>query len=383
MKKIAILGAGLTGCMYAYKLRKLGYDITIFEKLGVIGGLCRTDYLQNIPYEPFGPHIFHTNKKNVIEFLYNLGIKFNNYQHRIGVKIKNDDEIYEWPITLRTIKKLLKKINKKKLINEIMAALFIEKNKKYDNFEDRVIDMMGKTLYKIFVKDYTKKQWHIDPKKMLSTWVSKRIEFRMNNDNRLFSDQFQGMPINGYNELFNVLIKDCKVITNFPIRSYKEIDSNKYDVIISTIPIDLLCEYKFGKLDWIGTSFSIIVNDIIKWPYPYGVINYMNEPEILRITNYNIMYEILNKPYILGYEIPNLNVINYPIYTKNSIKKYNQYVKYVLSNHRMSKFFLAGRLGTYKYINMDDAINAVLNAYLLVSVWNDIGIDTKYDYLKI
>lgn len=344
MKNVLIVGAGISGATCARILAEKNYNITVIDKNNFIGGNCY-DYLSNDNscfIHKFGPHIFHTSNKIVWDFV-NKFSKFNNYVHCVYTKI--NDDIYTFPINLDVISKLFNthiysKDEADVLIHDIHFL-------RPQNFEQAAINAVGTKIYNTFIKNYTQKQWNCDPKQ-LSVQIFNRINIRYNFNNDYFPNQYQGQPITGYTNLIKNILnhKNIKIQLNKNFFTY---NVEKYDLIIYSGSFDNL-EYRSIKFN----HYTLNTNN------GFSVLNTPDDNKITRITNFNILHKISNT---------NINTINYcqqipvknnelnqlyPIYNEKNLTLYKNNV--ILMKKLYKNIVFIGRLGLYKYLDMDKAI---------------------------
>jgi UDP-galactopyranose mutase len=367
MTDFLIVGSGFYGSVLAERISNiLKKKVLIIDQRNHIGGNCYTkiDKKTGIEYHVYGTHIFHTSNKNVWNYI-NKFTDFNNYRHQVLTSHKN--KIFQMPINLETINSFYKKS-----FNPKQAELFLKKitkkykKKNYNNFEDKAISQIGKDLYSAFIKNYTKKQWNKDPKNLPSS-IFNRLPLRLSyNEDYYDQTQWQGIPKNGYTEIFKNLLKNKKidVVLN---RSY---DLNfkikpKY-LTIYTGPLDKLLSFKFGKLEWRSLKFK-------KKYYNYedyqgsSVINYpdlkqkytrIHEPKHLHPER-----KVFKKNQTLTieeYPSTNINEPYYPINNEINRTMHRRYKDY-LKNY--NKFTFGGRLADYAYYDMDMTISAALKKF--------------------
>lgn len=330
--KIAIIGAGISGLISAYLLSNKNCKIDIFEsRKNEIGGNCFDELTSKYYYQKYGPHIFHTNNKNIWDFL-NKFSTFEPYQHKVCSLINGNLK----NIPLHT--------------NEIQ----INKNKDiYKNAEDFLISSIGENLTNKYFKYYSEKQWGCKLSN-LPVEVVNRIPINEIGENRYFpKDHYQGIPSEGFTILCNNLLKSIKNV-NLIYKKVNENIINSYDLVILTGRIDEFYKYKFGKLSYRYINFEKRI--IQKETYQeYAVINYPNDYDFTRITEYN--HFLKNKKFklcCLGLEYPSDNEQYEPCYpifwdkeSQNKFELYSQLDKKVVS---------IGRLGSFKYMNIDKVI---------------------------
>jgi UDP-galactopyranose mutase len=341
--RIAIIGAGLSGCTMARLLHERGREVVIFEKEPRPGGLCSSGVHEGRIYQLFGPHNLHTHNEEVIAFLCKFS-KFNHYLHRVGTFV--DGKTLSYPISLKTIGKLKEK---ERILKEIAS---LPKEIDMSNFETCVVSMLGKTLYKKFIENYTLKFWGIQPKKMSAEWAPKRIEIREDDSLSYFKNEWQGLPEKGYTPMFEKMLEGIQVRYNARIEDYRVL---KYDLVISTVPIDELFNFCHGRLSYRGLEFEVHFGES-KWEDArYGCINFPDsDVAYTRKCNYSLCYR--NGPvrsYIVGYDFPGNNSRMYPIYTPENERIFNKYLKRLV---RVKNLISIGRLGLFRYYDMDEAM---------------------------
>ncbi len=363
-----IIGSGFYGAVLAERIANvLKKKVLILEKRNHIGGNCysETDKISGIEYHKYGTHIFHTSNNLVWNYI-NDFTKFNNYRHQVITKHKN--KVFQMPINLETINSFYNKSfspTEAKKFLETKSKKFKKNN--YENFEDKAKSQIGKELYEAFIKNYTKKQWNKNPTSLPST-IFNRLPIRFNyNEDYYSGNQWQGIPLNGYTEIFKNLTcnKRIQIIYN------KKFDLNsnivpKY-LTIYTGPLDKLIKYKFGKLEWRSLKFKkeiLNINDF----QGSSVMNYsdLKEPytRIHEPKHLHPERKIIDKNQTLIIkEFPDTNDKEpfYPINdNKNRLihRKYKQYI-----DKNIKKFTFGGRLADYAYYDMDMTISAALTKF--------------------
>jgi UDP-galactopyranose mutase len=342
MKKVAIIGAGISGitATWALKQRNKHLEIDLFEsREDQIAGNCYDSYIGDSYLQKYGPHIFHTNNREVWIWL-NKFCKFDLYQHK--VYSYTEGQYFEFP---------LKRKQWKELIEE-------EKAKEIDltNAETYLNTAIGKTLTDMFFRGYSKKQWNVDLCE-LPIEIVQRIPIRENNDTRYFTDKYQGMPYGGYSSLFENILLDCGTKIKYCKKNikYKELENKNYDLIILTGRPDFFFENKYGELQYRKLIFNIDIEKISKYQKT-AVINYPNDYDFTRITAFDMLssFTQLQRSCFICREYPSWEegIDCYPIlFDKSNRLKFIRYEEDKLDN-----VLFLGRLGKYKYLNMDQAI---------------------------
>ena len=356
-----IVGAGLAGSVLAERLARIeNKKILLVEKRNHIGGNTFDYYNEDgLLVHKFGPHIFHTNSKDVYSYLSHF-TEWRPYEHRVLASV--DGLLLPIPINLNTINELYG-LN----LNVTQVAGFLEakaiKNGHPQTSEDAVVAKVGRELYEKFFKGYTKKQWNLDPSE-LDASVTSRIPTRSNRDNRYFTDTYQSMPLHGYTKMFEKMLDhpNIKLLLN---TDYKEIvGSISFKKMIYTGPIDYFYDYKYGKLPYRSIDFKFQTFDQELFQQT-GTINYPNEHAYTRITEFKHLTGQHNSKTTIVYEYPtDEGDPYYPIPRPENAQLYNKY--HSLSLQEKNTFF-AGRLATYKYYNMDQVVAQALSLFKKLS----------------
>ena len=271
-----IVGSGFYGSVLAERIASiLKKKVLVIDKRDHIGGNCYSEFdkLTNIEYHKYGTHIFHTSNKKIWDYI-NKFTKFNNYRHQVLTNHRN--KIYQMPINLETINSFFNKN-----LNPDGAEKFLKqltKNKKKwnpKNFEEKAISQIGEKLYNAFIKNYTTKQWGINPKKLPSS-IFNRLPIRFSyNEDYFNNSDYQGIPLDGYTKIFDNLLDNKKITTilNSDYFKIREKINVKYSTIY-TGPIDKFFNYKLGILDWRSVKFKKTIlncndyqgNSVINYP---------------------------------------------------------------------------------------------------------------------
>lgn len=359
MKKILIVGAGISGAIIARELAEHGYKITIIDSRNHVGGNCHTKRCEKtgIMVHVYGPHIFHTDDSEVWNYV-NKFERFISYQHK--VKTIHRGEVYSLPINLHTINQFFKTTFSPDEAKAHLQKLSLQFEGNCSSFEDQALQFVGQDLYDAFLKNYTEKQWGIHPKELPAS-ILKRLPVRFNYDDNYFSNVFQGIPENGYTKLVeNVLEHDLielKTLTPFNHEMTSGIDH-----IFWTGAIDEFFGYCFGSLEYRTLEFEKIeMNGDFQG---CAVMNYADkEIPYTRITEHKhftpwenhqptICYKEFSRTFKQG-DIP-----YYPIRLTKEQKILEKYLELV--KHSKNVTFV-GRLGTYRYLDMDVSVREALN----------------------
>ena len=365
MKNI-IVGAGISGIVVANLLAQNGEDVTIIEKREEIGGNCfdYADTETGIHVQKYGAHIFHTNSDKVWNYIHQFS-EWIDYSHRVNVMINGKN--VNIPFNLNSIKKCFepdlaekytKKLIEKYGIDTKIPILELSKT------NDADLKNLADYIYKNVFEGYTVKQWGLKPEQ-IDLSVTSRVPVYISYDNGYFQDKYQKMPKFGYTEMFKNMLnhKNIKTILGKNYKEYLASVSNTEDTrTVYTGSIDEFFDYKYGILPYRSLRFDIQKIDE-EYFQPTAVVNYPNDKDFTRITEHKHFLNekskktIISKEYSLAFEL-NKNERYYPIKNEENEELYK---KYLNEAKKHKNLYFTGRLGTYKYYNMDEAILAAIN----------------------
>lgn len=358
-----IVGAGLFGAVCANKLKEAGYKICIIEKLNHIGGTCYSEIRDGIIIHKFGAHIFRTSDEVVWDFV-NKFASFNSFINS-PIALAKDGKTYNLPFNMNTFTKVWPEITTpQEAIKKIDDETAIYRNEPDINLEIHAKKMVGETLFNLLIKDYTEKQWGVACDK-LPPEIMRRIPLRFTYDNNYYNDRFQGIPIGGYTKMIEKMIDGCDVFleTTFNYNDYKKLmDVNDKIKIIFTGPIDEFFNYKLGFLEYRGLKFEEKIF--------YNNTNYQGNA-VINYTSHNVRFtrsiehrffdNTQSKNTIVSYEYPiKWEKGDYPFYPLNNKENDSLYNEYKRLADNENRLIFAGRLGSYKYYDMQDTIKAAL-----------------------
>jgi len=352
-----IVGAGFAGSVLAERLAsQFGKKVLIIDTRSHIGGNAYDHYDNSgILVHKYGPHIFHTNSRNVFEYLSQF-TEWRPYEHRVLASV--DGQCVPIPINLDTINKLYG-LNLTSFQLEEFFASVAEPKDYIRTSEDVVVSKVGRELYEKFFRNYTRKQWDIDPSE-LDKSVTARVPTRTNRDDRYFTDSYQAMPLHGYTRMFEKMLShaNIKIMLN---TDYREIASViPYREMIYTGPVDGFFDYRYGKLPYRSLEFKHeTINAPVHQPAP--VINYPNEHLYTRVTEFKYLTGQEHSKTSIVYEYPRAEGDPYyPVPRPENAEIYKQYK--ALADATPGVHFV-GRLATYKYYNMDQVVAQALTLY--------------------
>lgn len=355
-----IVGAGLYGSIFAYEMNKKGKKCLVIDKRNYIGGNIYTEEIEGINVHKYGAHIFHTSNKEVWEYI-NQFCEFNNY---INSPIANyKGEIYNLPFNMNTFNKLWGVKTPREAQEKIE-----EQKKEYGivkpkNLEEQAISLIGKDIYEKLIKGYTEKQWGRDAKD-LPSFIIKRLPVRFTYDNNYFNDRYQGIPIGGYTKIIEKILEGIEVRLNSNFFDKREEYENIADKIVFTGMIDEYYNYCFGKLEYRSLKFETEV---------LSEENYQGNA-VVNYTEREIPYTriIEHKHFEYGQQEKTVITREYPIewkegdepyYPVNNERNNELYLKYKELADKEEKVIFGGRLGEYKYYDMD---RVIINSLLKV-----------------
>lgn len=357
MYDFLIVGAGFAGSVIAERLAsQSNKKVLLIDKRNHIAGNTYDYYNEHgLLVHLYGPHIFHTNSKPVFEYLSQF-TKWRWYEHEVLARV--DGQFVPVPINLNTINKLYKlDLNSEQM--EAFLASKAEKLIQIRTSEDVVLSKVGKELYEKFFKGYTKKQWGLDPSELDAT-VTARIPTRTNCDNRYFTDTYQAMPDQGYTKMFEHMISHPNIHLMLNV-DFKEIQSEvAYKKLIYTGPVDSYFDNRLGKLPYrsIEFKFETIEREYLQ---PTATINYPDVHPYTRSTEFKYLTGQLHHKTTVVYEYPKSEGDPYyPIPTQENSLLYKKYEKLAAA---VPDVYFTGRLGTYKYYNMDQVVAQSLTLF--------------------
>ena len=349
-----IVGCGFYGIVFARQMTDANKRVLIIEKRDHIGGNCYSEEYQNINVHMYGPHIFHTDNTIVWDYV-NCFARFNNFINRPKVFYRN--KLYSFPINLMTLYQLWAVKTPAQAQRKLEESIIPIENPR--NMEEWAVSRVGREIYDIFIKGYTKKQWGKDPRKLPAN-IIKRLPIRLTFDDNYYSHKYQGIPIGGYTRMFQNMLDgiDVRLETDyFDKRSYWD---SVADSFVYTGKLDEYFNYKYGELEYRGLKFE---QKTLKGDYQgNAVINYTDEEvPYTRVIEHKHFEFIKNENTVVTWEYPDIYDKNkipyYPVNTTSNNKLYN---KYEQEASKENNLILGGRLAQYKYLDMDQVVLAAL-----------------------
>lgn len=373
-----IVGSGLYGATFAYKAKQAGKKVLVIDKRHHLGGNVYCENIEGINVHKYGAHIFHTNNKEVWDFVNSI-VELNHYTN---CPVANyNGELYNLPFNMNTFNRMWPEAHtpaqaQAKIDEQKAEAVAILGGIEPQNLEEQALCLVGKDIFYKLIKEYTEKQWGRNCKD-LPAFIIKRLPVRMIFDNNYFNDRYQGIPIGGYNKLIEGLLDgvECKTNLDFFKNSLDSSDScslkdswQKYaDKLVYTGAIDEYFDYKFGKLDWRSVSFKTRVEDMPNYQ-GNAVVNYTSHNELYtRVIEhkhfemfgqevYNCPKTVVSEEYSTEYKDG-----MEPYYPVNDDRNNFLAEEYRKLAEQKEGVIFGGRLGQYKYYDMAPVIEQVLN----------------------
>jgi UDP-galactopyranose mutase len=356
-----IVGAGFAGSVLAERLASQhGARVLLIDRREHVGGNAYDEPNgDGILYHKYGPHIFHTNSDQVVDYLSQF-TKWRPYEHRVRAFVR--DRLVPIPINRTTLNELFGLSLK---TDDEAAAYLASRAEPVDEIrtsEDVVINAVGRELYELFFRGYTQKQWGLDPSE-LDKQVTSRIPTRTNTDDRYFSDTFQAMPLNGYTAMFLAML-DHPLIEKRLGTDFRDIRGEARELadrIIYTGPIDEYFDFRFGRLPYRSLKFDHRTLEE-EWHQEVAVVNYP-DPDVpyTRISEYKHLTGQQHPRTTVTYEYPSAE--GDPYYPIPRAENQALYKRYEALADAMETVTFVGRLATYRYYNMDQIVGQALATF--------------------
>ena len=378
MKRALILGAGFAGCTIAHLLRKEEWDCTVIEKEAVIGGGCRTFFYGGHPYTE-GPRPYYGYSERIFRWVDSF-VKMRRFAHYLLSYVEQDGKFYSYPIHEDDIPKMK---NKDQIYKELAQTNL---DKEPSDFEDYWISRVGPTLYNMFINRYSKKMWMIGSNKELDTfkWSAKDRPIE-SGTRECYKGAIVGYPLalDGYNSYFEKTINGSNLILgenacNIDLDS-KSIELGdgtvlKGDIVVSSIPIEELCNYSLGDLPYAGRDFIVFVLPC-KQVFPGDVrfCHYTQSEPYTRIVEFKKLTYYQSEDTLLVIEIPSKNNKLYPYMIKKYLDRAKEYL-----NSLPNGVFSIGRLGTYKYSTIEQTIAQCFSVFKEITGKSIDGMENEF-----
>ncbi len=355
-----IVGSGLFGAVFAHQSALKGKRCLVIDKRSHIGGNIYCEKIEGINVHQYGPHIFHTNDKEVWKYLTDL-VEFNRFTNSTVANYKG--ELFNLPFNMNTFYRLWGTKTPEEAKNKIAEEVAEFANVEPTNLEEQAIKLVGRTIYEKLIKGYTEKQWGRKAVE-LPSFIIKRLPLRFIYDNNYFNDIYQGIPIGGYNMLIEKLLENAEVRLNVNFFDDREIFFSMADTVVYTGMIDEYFDYCFGKLEYRSLRFE---NEIL------DLDNYQGNA-IINYTDFEIPYTriIEHKHFEFGTQKKTVITREYPqdwdenkeaYYPINDEKNNKLFEKYKQKANEQANIIFGGRLTDYAYYDMDKTVRKALDTF--------------------
>jgi UDP-galactopyranose mutase len=362
---VLIVGGGLTGCTVAHRLASHSVRSVLYERAAKPGGLVRSDHLHGVLYEPHGSHVFHTADEEVWRVASAVA-PFNDYRHRVAIMIEG--RLLNWPI-------LLSDLDRQTRGDEIRVQL--EARRHVDpaaraaaaDFEEWCLELMGPILYERYVKPYSTKQWGRPPAELRAAWAPRRVSVRWNGDPYLFTDRHEGWPAGpgGYSDLADALLDDplisvrCGTRLSLPSLR-REMARERSDAVVLTCALDEFCGESLGALPWRGIAVRPVHVPHVDRAQDTMVVNYPGlEYPFIRIHETKHASRQVCAGTVLCFEFPGAPGRHYPVEAPENHALNDAYADELRRQLGAERVRFAGRLATYRYLDMDDCMRQALD----------------------
>lgn len=357
MYEVLIVGSGLYGAVCAYELTKRGKKCLVIDKRDHIAGNVYTETVEGIHVHRYGAHIFHTHDKSIWDYV-NQFAEFNNYINS-PVAVYHD-ELYNLPFNMNTFSKLWGIKTPAEAMAKIAAEKAACRIDEPKNLEEQAISLVGTTIYEKLVKGYTAKQWG-RPCTELPAFIIRRLPVRFTYDNNYFSDRYQGIPIGGYTQIVEKMLAGVEVRLSYDFFNHPEL-REAAKTILYTGPIDRYFDYRFGPLEYRSVRFE---TEILDTPNYQGnaVVNYTDSetPYTRIIEHKHFEFDTTSPKTVISREYSAAwKVGDEPYYPVNDGTNTALYKRYQALAAKEKNIVFGGRLGQYKYYDMDDVIAEAL-----------------------
>lgn len=355
--RFAIVGAGFSGAVVARELASVGHKSTVFETRDHVAGNCHTQrHETGVMVHTYGPHIFHTQHEDVWEYINRFG-EMMPYRHT--VKAISNGTMYSLPVNLTTINQFFGTDFSPEEAEAFIASKSDTTITSPVSFEDQGLRFVGRELYEAFFAGYTQKQWGVDPKDLPASILA-RLPLRFTSDDSYFSHPYQAIPKNGYTPIVEAILKHEAITVRLGTR-FSRTDASEFDHVIWTGPIDGYFDYEFGRLGYRTLDFVPMTLDGDYQGYP--VVNYCDaDVPYTRITEHKhfAKWESHERT-VVYHEYSRLCGENdTPYYPIRRVKEKEQLLNYVQRAREATGVTFMGRLGTYRYLDMDVTIHEAL-----------------------
>lgn len=355
-----VIGAGLFGAVFAHEAAKAGKKVLVIERRDHIGGNCYSydDHQTRINLHRYGPHIFHTSRKDVWDYIRAFAA-FNDYQHRVRAMAKG--KLYSFPVNLETINQFYGARFTSEQAAEFLKTRIPADLRAPKNLEEKAISLVGPELYETFIRGYTRKQWGCDPRELPADVIT-RLPVRLSFNDAYYDNVYQGMPVGGYTPIFEKWLENIPVELEEDFFKRRDYWSSRAQTLVYTGAVDEYYAYRFGELNWRSCRFEwerLTVDDY----QGVSIANYVDEEiPYTRVVEAKHFYPETKQSLsgtVITREFPcdGRREPYYPVRRKEDMEKFKKYRKL---QERESRVIFGGRLAEYRYYNMDQVIASAL-----------------------
>lgn len=352
-----IVGAGLYGAVFAQQAKEAGKRCLVIDKRDHVGGNIYTEEIAGIQVHKYGAHIFHTSQRKVWEYV-NRFADFNRYTNSPIANYKG--EIYNLPFNMNTFHALwgiTTPEEAREMIDRQRAERYVEKPA---NLEEQAINLVGTDVYEKLVKGYTEKQWGRRATE-LPAFIIKRLPVRFTYDNNYFDDAYQGIPVGGYTKMIQRMLEGIQVKLETDYLADRRKYNSLAETVVYTGTIDRYFDYCYGELEYRSLRFETELLDMNNYQ-GNAVVNYTEfEIPYTRIIEHKHFEFGSQHQTVITREYPEIwKRESEPYYPLNDEKNQALYQKYAALAERENNVIFGGRLGQYRYFDMDDTVEAAL-----------------------
>ncbi|MCD8044888.1 MAG: UDP-galactopyranose mutase [Tannerellaceae bacterium] len=353
---LLLVGSGLFNSIIAREAKHKGLKCLVLEKRDNIGGNLYCEDVEGIHVHKYGPHIFHTKEKRIWDYVNNL-TSFNHFIYTPLARYK--DKLYNLPFNMNTFYQLWGTITPAEAMIKLKEQQIEMKN---DNLEEKALSLVGKDIYETLIKGYTEKQWGKSATE-LPSFIIQRLPIRFRYDNNYFNDPYQGIPVGGYNPLIEQCFKGCDIQLSTDFLHDRDYFAKQADKVVFTGMIDAYYEYIYGALEYRSLRFEEERLETENYQGNAAVNYTQREIPYTRIIEHKL-FEFGTQPHtVITREYPAVwEKGQEPFYPVNTAINNKRYEQYRLLSEKEKKVIFGGRLGYYKYLDMDQIIALALDA---------------------
>lgn len=354
-----IVGSGLFGAVFAHEMRKRGKRVLVLERRNHIGGNIYSEKISGIDVHTYGPHIFHTNKREIWQYV-NDFVFFRPFVYAPLACYKG--AFYNLPFNMHTFYQLWGVKTPREAQEKLLQERAPYQKDRLKNLEEQALQLIGPTIYERLIQGYTEKQWGRKCSE-LPAFIIRRLPLRMSFDNNYFDDVFQGIPVDGYAALIQAMLAGIEVRLETDFLRERSRWAETAEKIVFTGPIDAYFSYRFGALEYRSLRFETEVLAMDNYQ-GVAVVNYTEATvPYTRITEHKHFLKTKAQSTVITREYPQpWTLEREPFYPINDARNNALYEKYRMESKLCDKVRFGGRLGTYRYYNMDQVVEQALLA---------------------